>query len=163
MLLVSDSGIKTFGGNTTGIKSSSGVLFLTSRMTCAPCDTVHAYIFRQNLVLPLALSARVPLLQVQSASVGLSSLGTMCFQLPCGVPARSERRVLVVSRTADDHGKAFITGVGKELIPGLMDDVAVLCLARVARSMLPILCMVCKAWREVVRATSFPSLRKQVS
>lgn len=51
----------------------------------------------------------------------------------------------------------------EQLIPGLSDDIAVLCLARVARGMVPILSAVSKSWRAVVKASNYPSLRQQVN
>eukprot|EP01018_Ginkgo_biloba_P026744 Gb_09353 [translate_table: standard] len=55
---------------------------------------------------------------------------------------------------------SFDYGAGT-LIPGLTDDVAVLCLIRVPREFIPVLRKVCTSWKRLVENEEYPMLRKE--
>eukprot|EP00249_Psilotum_nudum_P013221 c24225_g1_i1 orf=173-1393(-) len=63
---------------------------------------------------------------------------------------------------AEDAKSFCVEDAEASLIPGLPDDVAVLCLARVRRNMLPKLRLVCSAWKSLCDSSEFPILRRQV-
>ncbi|XP_006850985.2 F-box/kelch-repeat protein At1g16250 [Amborella trichopoda] len=78
--------------------------------------------------------------------------------------ASSSRDLPQVSSEEGDikvGGESSLSMDEEILIPGLSNDVAILCLVRLSRAVIPIARSVCSAWKQLLDSDEYPLLRKE--